>query len=317
MTKRAANQSSAGRFVRYPRIHQLAFNFAQQGWRGSSYVWWVARRLKSAKSGRNTRLPSGFVLKVNERDWISKTVYEGTYERALLKFLRTLDLEEIVIDIGANIGVTLWYSLAHNSARTTFIAFEPSRGCQEALELVCAELLAKGKLNFFAVGGTNGILPLHGVGNQSHSGSASLLWHSGLSGKEIQVEVRTLDSVLGSDLKGRISLLKIDTEGYESEVVNGATSTLESQQVDIIVMEVSPNFGSIKYLTDLEETLGGEYIWFQLGESGIVKRSPILKTISCTEALIFTSQWNLVLMRKEVFARYKKKDGAIGIQAVA
>lgn len=317
MTKRAANQNTGGRFVRYPWIHQLAFNFAEQGWRGSSYVWWVARSLKSAKNGKNTMLPSGFVLKVNDLDWISKTVYEGTYERALLKFLRTLDLEDMVIDVGANIGVTLWYSLSNNSAKTTFMAFEPSTGCQESLELVCTELKAKGELNFFAVGGTNGILPLHGVGNQSHSGSASLLWHSGLRGEETQVEVRTLDSVLETDFDSRISLLKIDTEGYESEVINGAKSTLKSQRVDTIVMEISPNFGPIGFLTDLEQTLGGEYIWFQLGESGIVKKSTILKSISCSEALTFTSQWNLVLMRKEVFARYKKKDLPIGIDEVA
>lgn len=315
MTKRTITQNLAGGFVRYPFIHSLAFEFAQKGYRGSSYAWRVAKRLKNPKIGRNTRLPSGFVLKVNERDWISKTIYEGTYERALLKFLQTLDLEETVIDIGANIGVTLWHSLAHNSSKTNYLAFEPSIGCEEALKLVSSELTAKGVLNFFAIGSSNGRMPLHGVGNQGHSGSASLLLHSGLKGDDVETEVRTLDSVMEACGVSRISLLKIDTEGFESEVIKGGESTLRSQGVEIVIMEVSPNFGPVEFLSNLEQILGNEYIWFQLDEIGIAKRSPVLKVISCKEALRFTKQWNLVLMRKEVFAKYKEKTGAIAIDA--
>jgi FkbM family methyltransferase len=253
-------------------------------------------------------------LKVNERDWISKTIYEGTYERALLKFLRTLDLDETVIDIGANIGVTLWHSLAHNPSKTTFLAFEPSIGCQEALELVCSELTAKGEVNFIAIGSVNGKMPLHGVGNESHSGSASLLLHSGLKGDEVEVEVRTLDSVMETCGVSRVSLLKIDTEGFESEVIKGGGSTFKSQRVDTVVMEASPNFGPIGFLSELEQLLGNDYLWFQLDEIGIAKRSPVLKIISCKEALNFTDQWNLVLMRSEVFAKYKEKSNAIAIE---
>ena len=314
MSKRTTSQNLAGGFVRYPLIHRLAFEFAQKGYRGSSYTWRVAKRLKNPKIGRNTKLPSGFVLKVNERDWISKTIYEGTYERALLKFLRTLDLDETVIDIGANIGVTLWHSLAHNPSKTTFLAFEPSIGCQEALELVCSELTAKGEVNFIAIGSVNGKMPLHGVGNESHSGSASLLLHSGLKGDEVEVEVRTLDSVMETCGVSRVSLLKIDTEGFESEVIKGGGSTFKSQRVDTVVMEVSPNFGPIGFLSELEQILGNDYIWFQLDEIGIAKRSPVLKIISCKEALNFTDQWNLVLMRSEVFAKYKEKSNAIAIE---
>ena len=62
MTKRTITQNLAGEFVRYPFIHSLAFEFAQKGYRGSSYAWRVAKRLKNPKIGRNTKLPSGFVL---------------------------------------------------------------------------------------------------------------------------------------------------------------------------------------------------------------------------------------------------------------
>lgn len=315
MTKKTTSQNVAGEFVRYPLIHRLAFEYAQKGYRGSSYGWRVAKRLRNPKIGRNTKLPSGFVLKVNERDWISKTIYEGTYERALLKFLKSLDLDEFVIDIGANIGVTLWHSLAHNPSKTTFLAFEPSVGCQEALELVCSELSAKGEVSFTAIGSAHGKMPLHGVGNQSHSGSASLLLHSGLKGGEVEVEVSTLDSVMEARGLSRVSLLKIDTEGFESEVIKGGETTLKSQLVDTVVMEVSPNFGPIGFLSDLEDILGNDYIWFRLDEIGITKRFPVLKIISCKDALRYTDQWNLVLMRNEVFTKYKEKSNAITIDA--
>jgi hypothetical protein len=80
-------------------------------------------------------------------------------------------------------------------------------------------------------------------------------------------------------------------------------------------MEVSPNFGPIGFLSDLEDMLGNDYIWFRLDEIGITKRFPVLKIISCKDALRYTDQWNLVLMRNEVFTKYKEKSNAITIDA--
>ena len=313
MIKKTASKNVTVEYAGYPTIHRLAFQFAHKGYRGSSHIWRIARKFKRAKIGQYTTLPSGFVMKVNENDWISKTIYEGTYERALLKFLQTLDLEEMVIDIGANIGVTLWHSLAHNQSNTTFLAYEPSIRCEEGLKLACSRLSAKGELNFFAIGSVNGKLPLYGVGNQNHSGSASFLLHSGINGEKVEVEVRTLDSVMSTHGKSNISLLKIDTEGFESEVIKGGAHTLTSQRIDIIIMEVSPNFGPTGFLTHLERILSNKYFWFRLDETGLTRRLPVLEMISCTDALRFTSQWNLVLMRREVFIKYKEKHNSITI----
>ena len=290
-----------------PWTHRIAFAVASSGWRGSQFFWKIAAGLQKVKEGEIVRLPNGFPLRIDSMDWISKTIYEGTYERALLHFLDSLALKDCSIDVGANIGVTLWHSLKNSKPTATYMAFEPSSQCFAPLNSTCADLINSGQIYDFAIGSADESRSIYGLGNQLHSGAASLISHSGVRGEKGEVQVRKLDSVLqeylGNDL---ISLLKIDTEGYEAQVVNGAADTLASGKTEIIIMEVSPNFGSVDYLNYLSQLLDQKYGWFALSEQGGIKRRPCLDEISLNQALAFDQQWNLVLIRKDVLNNYQK-----------
>ncbi len=300
-----------------PWTHRIAFAVASSGWRGSQFFWKIATRLQKLNEGEIVRLPNDFPLRIDSKDWISKTIYEGTYERALLHFLDSLALKDCSIDVGANIGVTLWHSLKNSNPSATYIAFEPSPQCFAALNSTCADLINSGQIYDFAIGSADESRSIYGLGNQLHSGAASLISHSGVRGEKGEVQVRKLDSVLqeylGSNL---ISLLKIDTEGYEAQVVNGAADTLASGKIGIIIMEVSPNFGSIDYLHYLSQLLDQKYSWFALSERGSIKRRPCLNEISLNQALAFDQQWNLVLIRKDILKNYQKSAIHIAINQI-
>lgn len=271
--------------------------------------------LQRVKESEVVKLPNGFPLLVNSRDWISKTIYEGTYERALLHFLDSLAIADASIDVGANIGVTLWHGLKGGAPGATFMAFEPSAQCYEALSLTRSRISHKGKIFEYAIGEADETRTIYGLDNQAHSGAASLTFHSGLRGEQGKVRVCKLDSVLREELGERsVSLLKIDTEGHEAQVVNGAKELLQSGKVEIIVMEVSPNFGSVNYLKTVYELLSNKYTWFFLGERGLLKREPFLQEIFLSGALTHDQQWNLVLVRKDVLEGYKKSQHPIGME---
>jgi len=302
--------------TRPPISHRAAFYFAKNGWRGSQFVWKAVSKLQKVRDGESIRLPNGFPLLIDGNDWISKTIYEGTYERALLKFLDGLVLTEMYLDIGANIGVTLWHSLKGSEPTATFIAFEPSAQCFKALSNTRADIRNEGQVLDCAIGESDGKGTLFGLDNQAHSGAASLAAHPGIRGGHGEVEVLKLDTALGNLLgEHSISLLKIDTEGYEAQVVDGAQETLRSGKVEMVVMEVSPNFGPVEFLNKVDDSLGGNYCWFYLDEHGKARKTPYLRQISLAEALKYKHQWNLVLMRKDIFAIYRKSPGRIAITA--
>jgi FkbM family methyltransferase len=184
------------------------------------------------------------------------------------------------------------------------------------LNLVTSNLHKKGQVLSYAIGDTDGSQEIHGIENPFHSGGASLIEHSGLRGQTEIVEVRTLDSLAAACLDGQsVALLKIDTEGYESYVIDGAKNLLESGKIEILVMEISPNFGDVTYLKTINELLGARYDWFALEEIGIFKREPSLDRISLEASVNRSDQWNLVLIRVDIFENYCKQKNPIFLKA--
>jgi len=292
-----------------PLLHRFPFWFSWNGFRGSQFIWALFGVLKKLPDSKEIQLPNTFPLIVNEKDWISKTIYQGTYERSLLHFLDSLVLSNLVVDVGANIGVTLWHGLRNSNRDARFMAFEPSKQCIPGLVIATSHMDHKGHVLGCAIGDADGIQTMHGIENEGHSGGASLISHSGLRGHSEEVDVRRLDSLIVEYFDGLpVSLLKIDTEGYESHVIGGANKLLGSGLVEIIIMEVSPNFGDVSYLKEVSQLLGVKYQWFTLEESGKFKRKPSLHRISLAQSLGRAEQWNLVLVRDDVFEYYRTQN---------
>ncbi len=288
-----------------PLLHRFPFWYSWNGFRGSHFIWAFFEFLKKQPESKEIHLPNTFPLRVNDRDWISKTIYQGTYERSLLRFLDSLVLSNLIVDVGANIGVTLWHGIRNSKRDVKYLAFEPSKQCLPGLLMATSQLNNKGHVLGYAIGDSDGIQTMHGIENEVHSGGASLISHSGLGGHSEDVDVRRLDSQIAEYFDGQaVSLLKIDTEGYERHVIGGAHNILQSGLIEMIILEVSPNFGDVSYLENLSLLLGTRYHWFSLEESGSFKRKTSLYKISLVQSLNRTDQWNLVLVRDDVLESY-------------
>ena len=299
-----------------PLLHRFPFWYSWNGFRGSQFIWAIFGIFQKLPDTKVIQLPNSFPMIVNERDWISKTIYQGTYERPLLHFLKSLELAHITLDVGANIGVTLWHALKNSSKDAGYLAFEPSKQCVSGLNIVTSHLQNEGQVFSYAIGDTDGNQALHGIENPFHSGGASLIEHSGLRGQTELVEVRKMDSLAVTFFKDQsVALLKIDTEGYESHVIDGARNLLGSGKVEMIVMEVSPNFGDVSYLRTIKELVGARYDWFALEEIGTFKRIPYLDRISLEASINRSQQWNLVLIRVDIFENYCKLKHPIFLNA--
>jgi FkbM family methyltransferase len=303
---------------RPPLLHRFAFAFANNGWRGSQHLWKVAYRAQKVQDGESIKLSNGFPIFIDSNDWISKTIYEGTYERALLSFLIGLELTDLYIDVGANIGVTFWHSMRSSKSTATFMVFEPSAQCFRGLDNTRMDIGNYGQIFKYAIGDVDGKAILFGLDNEAHSGAASLAKHPGLRDNQIEVQVHKLDTILEASIINKtISLLKIDTEGFEAQVVDGARKILQSGKIEILVMEVSPNFGSVDYLTVVDKLLRGNYLWFSLEEGGKLRKTPYLQEVDLLQALKYSHQWNLVLIRRDVFAKYEKSQNRIRIASMS
>jgi FkbM family methyltransferase len=168
--------------------------------------------------------------------------FKSSGEEAFLKLLATFH-PRLCIDIGANKGA---YSVALlGLTDSKVIAFEPLPKVFESLR----ELQAKFRDRLLAVnkgvGDRNTELDLHFDDEYSEWASFSTeineIDYIGEKNKNsIKVEVVTLDrffeTLKDADVS-QIDLLKIDTEGYEYEVLVGAEATLRDKKPKFVQIE--------------------------------------------------------------------------------
>jgi FkbM family methyltransferase len=168
--------------------------------------------------------------------------YRGSVDRGLERWLTSwLGTGDLYVDVGAYIGFIV--SLAANAVGPTgsIIAFEPSADTLAKLKKAVQE---SGRTNIHvrreAIGawtGTSKLLtPVDHWAHQSYR--ASLVPAPGL-GSATQVPTVSLTDVFGDDGR-QIRLLKIDVEGHERSVLQGARQLLSKRRCEAVLMELNP-----------------------------------------------------------------------------
>jgi FkbM family methyltransferase len=178
-------------------------------------------------------------------------VYVGLHEfedmAFVLHFLRAGDL---LVDVGANIGS--YTILAMAGAKAHCIAFEPGAAAFAWLErnVRLNGVAALAELHRSAVGARAGTVALTRDGDTVNHVVTDTMTET------VPTELAPM-TTLDETLAGRIPiLLKIDVEGFETEVLNGAIQTLAAPALRAVLLELNGSGRRYGYTdTDLRRRL--------------------------------------------------------------
>lgn len=172
-------------------------------------------------------------LKLAWRAW--KTRYrDQVFElRAIRQALRH---GGVALDVGANKGSYL-YSMARWAGASPVVAFEPQRALAQYLIAACQRSgLRNVTVENLALSNQTGELDLF-VPGDSHSPGASL--EASIADKtdchKETVSVTTLDLYAAEKLGGPVRVIKIDVEGHELAVVQGALDLIRRDKPLLVI----------------------------------------------------------------------------------
>lgn len=217
-----------------------------------------------------------FSLTLDAKGFKNYGSFKKTGEEYLIKLIK--DEVNLSLDIGANIGK--YSELILEKTNSDLYSFEPlPKAYSKLLKL---KKKYKNRINCYnyAIGDFNGSHNLYY--KNSISEKASLIEDLGdlsFVGKsnrnKIKIEVKKLDDI-SSLFKKRIDFIKIDTEGYEKNVLDGAVKLLKKHKPKFIQLEFNwhqliknqtlRNLSKLIYFSDVYRILPNNF--------GIIKIDP-------------------------------------------
>lgn len=171
----------------------------------------------------------------------------------------------MVFDVGANEGDYLKLWLEH---KAKIYAFEPGI---EAFEKLNKNYGAQASLNSIALGASVGQVDFYKEAHDNKLNSLIKRNHSKHTWKKVnQVECVTLDLYCAAQQIANIDFLKLDTEGYEMEVLKGAKSMLEN--IRYIQFEFGgAHIENAVFFRDFYQLLSPKFTLYHLVQDGQVE----------------------------------------------
>lgn len=196
-----------------------------------------------------TAVSSGVLMELDFREWVQNKLYRWGSAEPLTMALyeEVLRPGDVYFDVGAHVGFHALVARSFVGAAGLVVAVEPQPYC-------CARLLRNSFYNGFhnlivhvaAAGATEGLVELHDQPVTDRSrlslprpGVDGANARSTAGGQSFVVPVRRLDNLMRSHAITSVRLLKVDTEGYELEVLKGLGAAIAA--VDHLVLEVLPD----------------------------------------------------------------------------
>jgi FkbM family methyltransferase len=199
----------------------------------------LLRALERLTGSRRIVAPTkwGFVMALDHHDSVQRTIFaEGEYEPEVTRRLMyELRPDDVFYDIGANVG---YYTCAAMKSRVgSVLAFEPD-------PLTASVLRLNLRLNGVAGASCQVLEVALGRDVASAVFHRSHVSNSGRSGfrpvdavASFEVPIETIDSIITAGHAPVPTVLKIDVEGHEHEVLLGASRLLENSPPRLIVFE--------------------------------------------------------------------------------
>ena len=182
-----------------------------------------------------------FYMGLDRADLIQRSIlYDGVYEPELTSFFtKELNENDVFYDIGANVG---YYSCLALSRRVKHVvAFDPD-------PLNCGVMRLNLSLNDFDNIRLTVIQSGVGNGHEIRSFHRAHVANTGVSGfgecnavANFDVEIDSLDSLINSKLLPVPTVIKIDVEGWEEDVLSGAKGLFAANPPRVIIFETDCN----------------------------------------------------------------------------
>jgi FkbM family methyltransferase len=160
-------------------------------------------------------------------------IYTSLYDlNEMLFLMHYLRAEDTFVDVGANVGV--YTILAAGVAGSQVLSFEPIPSTFFNLKrnVTYNNLQDKVELYNLGVGDKEETL----VFSNTMDAVNRVIIDPNFQGSTSRISVNSLDNIL---TERKISFLKIDVEGFEANVINGASKTLERSELKVIIMETN------------------------------------------------------------------------------
>jgi FkbM family methyltransferase len=184
-----------------------------------------------------SQVPGGCEILTPLTDYVGRAVFfTGDLDAKITALCRKIVRPgDTVIDIGANLGAVTYVLASLVGSTGQVHAFEPNPNL--------ANLLSEARqrnnkpnvvVHQIALGDVAGVLPL--AVPQGNLGAASLV-PSRQKGDAISAQVHRLDDVL--EMSRHIRLMKMDVEGFESQVLRGAIGLFDTNPPYAILFELN------------------------------------------------------------------------------
>jgi FkbM family methyltransferase len=143
----------------------------------------------------------------------------------------------IVVDAGANIGLHTLFFAKRVGPEGRVYAFEPGQSAFDRLQNhVKRNQLANVRCLHCALGASEGVVSIT-ENCQDNSRNFVVESSSATTGAK-NVALRSLNQLLKEESVGRVDFLKIDVEGFEPQVLEGASNYLRQQSIRVLQLEL-------------------------------------------------------------------------------
>jgi FkbM family methyltransferase len=225
-------------------LHRLAIYRNWRGMKPQHFKQWKQRYLFELLFGKKDRIPFALTgslqIMLEKNNQLSFAIYKGFEEEELAFVQDFLRPGMGFLDIGANVGLFSLYAAKILNGSAPCIAVEPASKTRKKLE----ENLALNSISHvqilpWAFSDMQGELPLilaeDGFDAFNSFAPPSI---GGQIGHEM-VQTQTLDNwyIENPDFAAAIRLVKMDVEGWEVKVLQGASDWLSQPQAPILMVE--------------------------------------------------------------------------------
>ena len=204
----------------------------------ASATYRLAARIGGVRLGS---LESGEALWLDLGDYVQRHIYMwGTFEEAATRYLRHhAESSWTFIDVGSCEGYYAVLAVALGGAGSRVVAVEPNPGMAARLR----DTVRRGgypiELLEVGCGAAPGVLPLTISDLRGNIGMSSFTQHD-RGASTVEVPIATLDDICAA--RGlRPDVVKIDVEGFETEVLTGFAATLRQAPPPLLLVELAPH----------------------------------------------------------------------------